>query len=73
MGKKLSPTWRQALFDGQDGETVQQYAKVASVVVGVALRIAAHAETAEDRRLAMEPRTTIDLAAGVIMGQNRCS
>lgn len=60
-------------FDEADGEAAQRYADVASVVIGVALRIAAHAEAAEDRRLAMESRTAIDLAAGIIMGQNRCS
>ncbi len=60
-------------FHDEDGESAQRYAEVASVVLGIALRIATHAETAEDRRLAMESRTAIDLAAGIIMGQNRCS
>ncbi|GAA1168280.1 GAF and ANTAR domain-containing protein [Nesterenkonia sandarakina] len=60
-------------FRDEDGESARRYADVASAVVGIALRIATHAETAEDRRLAMESRTTIDLAAGIIMGQNRCS
>lgn len=60
-------------FSAEDGEAAQSYAEVASVVVGIAVNIAAHAEEAEDRRIAMESRTTIDLAAGIIMGQNRCS
>jgi len=60
-------------FSDEDGDAALRYADVASVVVGIALRIATHAEEAEDRRLAMESRTTIDLAAGIIMGQNRCS
>ncbi|NDK30241.1 GAF and ANTAR domain-containing protein [Nesterenkonia haasae] len=50
-----------------------EYAKTASTTVAIALRIAEHSETAEDRRRAMESRTTIDIAVGVIMGQNRCS
>lgn len=60
-------------FKDEDGKSARRYADVVSVVVGIALRIAAHAETAEDRRVAMESRTAIDLAAGIIMGQNRCS
>ena len=49
------------------------FAETASTTVAIALRIAEHSETAEDRRLAMESRTTIDLAVGIIMGQNRCT
>lgn len=54
-------------------EIALEYAKVASTTVAIALRIAEHSETAEDRRRAMESRTTIDIAVGIIMGQNRCS
>ncbi|CAN7171600.1 ANTAR domain-containing protein [Arthrobacter sp. LjRoot78] len=32
-----------------------------------------HQKLAADLRAAMESRTVIDLAAGIIMGQNRCS
>ncbi|MBE1514431.1 GAF and ANTAR domain-containing protein [Nesterenkonia halotolerans] len=60
-------------FNDEDGESAQRYAEVASAVVGIALRTAGHAESAEDRRISMESRTAIDLAAGIIMGQNRCS
>lgn len=60
-------------FNEEEIESTLRYADVASVVLRIALRIATHAETAEDRRLAMESRTVIDLAAGFIMGQNRCS
>ena len=60
-------------FTDEDVETARQYAQMASTVVAIALRIADHAENAEDRRIAMESRTAIDVAAGIIMGQNRCS
>jgi hypothetical protein len=39
----------------------------------LAARYAHQAELAEHRAAAMENRTIIDLAIGVIMGQNRCS
>lgn len=51
----------------------KRYTEVASQMVAIALRIARYAEDAEDRRVAMESRTTIDLAVGIIMAQNRCS
>lgn len=60
-------------FDGEALDIALEYANVASTTVAIALRIAEHSETAEDRRRAMESRTTIDLAVGIIMGQNRCS
>lgn len=60
-------------FSEADIERARQYASLASRAVTLALRIASHAETAEDRRRAMESRTVINLAVGIIMGQNRCS
>ncbi|WP_334683616.1 ANTAR domain-containing protein [Arthrobacter sp. CAN_A214] len=39
----------------------------------LAVRIAQLTETSDNLRSAMTSRTTIDLAAGIIMGQNRCS
>ncbi|GAA1138986.1 GAF domain-containing protein [Nesterenkonia lutea] len=66
-------THEAAAFTEEDVEAAKEYAELASTVVAIALHIAAHAENAEDRRIAMESRTTIDLAAGIIMGQNRCS
>jgi GAF domain-containing protein len=60
-------------FYEEDAITAHRYVDVASNVLEIALRIAAHAENAENRRLAMESRTAIDLAMGIIMGQNRCS
>ncbi|RJN31435.1 GAF and ANTAR domain-containing protein [Nesterenkonia natronophila] len=54
-------------------EVAVEFANTASTTVAIALRIAEHSETAEDRKRAMESRTTIDIAVGIIMGQNRCS
>jgi GAF domain-containing protein len=49
------------------------YAAQASRTLQLALRLAYRAETAEHLKRAMDSRTTIDLAVGIIMGQNRCS
>lgn len=37
------------------------------------MRLAQHEETQHDLDAAMRSRTTINLAVGIIMGQNRCS
>lgn len=37
------------------------------------LRVSKHANTSSDLKAAMESRTTIDIAIGIIMGQNRCT
>lgn len=60
-------------FDDDDIALAARYAAQASQVIRIALRIASQSELAEDRRAAMESRTGIDLAVGIIMGQNRCS
>ncbi|MHA7264346.1 ANTAR domain-containing protein [Arthrobacter sp. TMN-37] len=39
----------------------------------LAVRIARLSDTDENLRAAMQARTTIDLAVGIIMAQNRCS
>lgn len=62
-----------AAFDDDDIALAKRYAAQASKVIRIALRIAAQSELAEDRAAAMESRTAIDLAIGIIMGQNRCS
>lgn len=60
-------------FAGEALDIALEYADIASTTVAIALRIAEQSENAEDRRRAMESRTTIDVAVGIIMGQNRCS
>jgi GAF domain-containing protein len=48
-------------------------AREASKSLRMAVRVAHLADTGEQLRSAMNSRTTIDVAAGIIMGQNRCS
>jgi len=52
---------------------VAVFAEEASRPLKLALRVARLTEKTENLTAAMESRTTIDLAAGVIMAQNRCS
>jgi GAF domain-containing protein len=49
------------------------FAGMASQALRLAIRIAAAEELAENLRAALESRTAIDLACGMIMAQNRCS
>lgn len=49
------------------------FAEEVSASLRLAVRIAELTESSADMRAAMQSRTTIDLAVGVIMGQNRCS
>lgn len=51
----------------------ERFAGVLSRALRVALRIARHTEAAEHRRRAMESRTPIDVAVGMIMNQHQCS
>lgn len=54
-------------------EAAERFAEEVSASLRLAVRIARLTESSADMRAAMESRTTIDLAVGVIMGQNRCS
>ncbi|MFM9274413.1 GAF and ANTAR domain-containing protein [Pseudarthrobacter sp. NKDBFgelt] len=49
------------------------FAESAGHAMALAVRMAAKDELTNDLRAAMEKRTVIDLAAGIIMGQNRCT
>ena len=51
----------------------QGYARQASQAFSIALRLARHRDTAADAVAALKTRTAIDLAVGMIMGQNNCS
>lgn len=59
-------------FDADTIEMVQHDVALASKGVRLAVRLARHQEAETDLRTAMASRTTIDLAVGIIMGQNRC-
>ena len=60
-------------FDPEDAAAIEHYVKLASKTVTIAHRIAAHAGHAADRKAAMQSRTVIDVAVGILMAQNRCS
>ena len=60
-------------FSGEDIEKAEIFARQASTSLRLALRVAQLSEAKNDLALAMQSRTTIDLAVGVIMAQNRCS
>ncbi|GAB3260191.1 ANTAR domain-containing protein [Arthrobacter pigmenti] len=51
----------------------ETFAAEASKSLKLAVRMANLSETSKDLKAALESRTVIDLAAGVIMAQNRCS
>lgn len=59
-------------FGDAEVRRAQEYAALAATALRVQVRIAGHAETAEHRRVAMESRTGIDVAVGIVMAQNRC-
>lgn len=60
-------------FGPQEIQTAQDYAARASGALALAVKLAKHREQAADLLEALKTRTTIDLAVGIIMGQNRCS
>ncbi|MET1153738.1 ANTAR domain-containing protein [Arthrobacter sp.] len=60
-------------FDEEAVESAQQYARQASRALSLAVRLARHRDTEADLQAALESRTTVALAIGIIMGQNRCS
>ncbi|MHA7208147.1 ANTAR domain-containing protein [Arthrobacter sp. MDT1-65] len=62
--------------DGFGPEAVRAaevFAREASRSLRLAVRIAHLSDKAEHLTSALESRTTIDLAAGIVMGQNKCS
>lgn len=60
-------------FDALAIEQHERFAAQAQKAVRLAVRIGSKQEIVEDLRAAMKSRTDIDLACGIIMGQNRCS
>lgn len=60
-------------FSGDAIEAAERFAAEVSASLRLAVRIAKLTESGANMRAAMESRTTIDLAVGVIMGQNCCS
>ncbi|MHC5557887.1 GAF and ANTAR domain-containing protein [Kocuria sp. U4B] len=54
-------------------KVIQGQVAQASTVLRLAVRLAGHRDAAADLQAAMASRTSIDLAVGIIMGQNRCT
>jgi AmiR/NasT family two-component response regulator len=64
---------RAGTFTGEAMERATAYAGEASRSLRLAVRIAHLSETAENLKSAMQSRTIIDIAIGIIMCQSRCS
>lgn len=62
-----------AVFDAPTITLAEAFAERASRSMQLAVRVSGLRETSEHLSAAMENRTTIDLAVGIIMAQNRCS
>lgn len=60
-------------FDDESIEAAQKYARQASRALTLAVRLARQRDAEADLQAALESRTTVALAIGIIMGQNRCS
>lgn len=60
-------------FEASAVQNSELFAMQAEKALRLAVRIGARQQLADDLRTAMESRTAIDLAAGIIMAQNRCS
>jgi len=71
-GLNLYSSEPSAFDDASVAEAVRLAAE-ASKFLRMAVRVAHLTDTSQHLRAAMSSRTTIDVAAGIIMGQNRCS
>ncbi|KAA0975257.1 GAF and ANTAR domain-containing protein [Paeniglutamicibacter gangotriensis] len=60
-------------FDPRRVDTAQGYADQASSALALALKVPGHREEATQLLEAMKVRAPMDLAAGVVVGQSRCS
>jgi len=54
-------------------EEVQAYVAQSSKALRMGMRFSHYVESAADLRAALESRTTIDIAIGIIMAENRCA
>ncbi|WP_417215812.1 ANTAR domain-containing protein [Arthrobacter sp.] len=62
-----------AAFDEDMQDLALAYAAQASASIRLAVRIAQLLDTTKDLKAALASRTVIDVAVGIIMGQNRCN
>jgi hypothetical protein len=61
------------VYDEETIRNCELYASQAERSLRLAVRIGVKQQHADDLQTAMQSRTVIDLACGIIMGQNRCS
>ena len=66
-------SYRPRSFSDEEITFAESYARQASKGLQLALRMAHYSEEANNRSRAMESRTDIDVAVGIVMAQNRCS
>lgn len=66
-------SYRPNSFRDEEITFAESYARQASKGLQLALRMAHYSEEADNRSRAMESRTEIDVAVGIVMAQNRCS
>jgi GAF domain-containing protein len=64
---------RPSTFTGSTQALAEGFATQAAKALQMVLRVSRHANTSTNLKAAMESRTTIDIAVGIIMGQNRCT
>jgi GAF domain-containing protein len=64
---------RPGRFDEATVQFVEEFARQASMALRMAVRFAQLTDTSDNLKAALQSRTTIDIAIGVIMAQNRCS
>ncbi len=60
-------------FTSSAQDLAEGFATQAAKALQMVLRVSQHATTSSNLLAAMESRTTIDIAIGIIMGQNRCT
>ncbi|WP_052273968.1 GAF and ANTAR domain-containing protein [Arthrobacter sp. L77] len=62
-----------SVFSEEYRRVARAFTVQASQALKLAVRVAQHAATAEDLHAVLQTRTEIDLAVGIIMGQDNCS
>lgn len=66
-------SFQSGVFDEQVQAKARFQAGMTSKVLDVAIRLSQYADRAANLEAALESRTTIDLAVGIVMAQNECS
>ncbi|MBG6185451.1 GAF domain-containing protein [Arthrobacter sp. CAN_A214] len=61
------------VFTPRTIERIESYVAEASLTLQLALRLSDHEKTSAHLRAAMESRTNIDIAVGIVVAQNRCN